>query len=345
MAGADLAVPLQASFPFARGTSSEYTSAFSISGRVGRRVTKDLMVGGMLGYRFGRARHAFDAEPASLIEDKVTILSAGPFVRYEHNFGSLSALGEFVAEGGVLVLGGSTVGLPYWEISQNFTGYAFAATPRAGFAFEPVGRLHVELLVGYRVGFAASHVLVGQQQPPGTYFYTRRDHVADLYGGLEIAVGARYGWNAPPPSPAPTPSPPPSSRSAIYIEAGGTCVFYSINYEYDFDSAPGGLRARIGGSVVPNIPGGGGGFILGTLALNLVAPGDARSLVPEGGAGFVFGPGTEGAIPTLSFGFRLQRPTWFARFVATALFPEDVGDYATGRETVLLPGVSVGMPL
>lgn len=344
MAGVDLAAPIRSAVPLARGTSSERASEFAITGRLGRRVAPGLTVGGTVGYRYGRARHTFDADPASLIEDKVTILSLGPFVRYEHAVGPLSAVGEVAADGGVLFLGGKTVGLPFHEISQNSIGYALSATPRAGFSFAPARRLRVELLAGYRLGLAAAEVRLGQQQPPGTYFYTRSEDRTDLYGGLEIAVGARYAWNAPP-SPTPAPSAPPPSQNAIYVEAGGACVAYSINYEYDLNGAPGGLRARFGGSVVPGIPGGGDGFFLGTLALHLVGKGDARSLVPEGGAGFVFGPSTEGAIPTLSLGLRLQRPTWFARLVATALFPPDVRDYATGRETLVLPGVSIGMPL
>ncbi|MEP0548247.1 MAG: hypothetical protein ABJF88_15025 [Rhodothermales bacterium] len=350
-AGVDVFAPVQPALPLARGIDTEHSRTYAFAARVGRKLTPQISVGGSAGYRYSESLNTLFADPNLLIEDKLTTLSAGPFVRYERPLGPLAGIGEFAIDGGLLLLGGKTQGLGFHEATQNYTGFALAATPRLGLAYAPAGRFRLELLAGYRFGYASIGTMIGEEEEPctvtpdycGPRFDWRRVDHAGTYGGLDVSLGVRYAWH--PPRPREASSPVVPGRHAFYAEAGGSGIFYSLNYEHDLGGAPGGLHVRIGGSVLPPFPGSDGGFALGTVALGAVPSGEVRRFVPEISAGLVAVTSDSEVVPTVSAGFRLVRPRWFARFVVTAFQPKDRRDYATGRETLFLPGVSVGVPL
>lgn len=351
-AGVDVFAPVQPALPLARGIDTEHERTYALAARVGRELTPQISVGGSAGYRYSESLNTLFADPDLLIEDKLTTLSAGPFVRYERPLGPLNGVGEFAIDGGLLLLGGKTQGLnSSWEASQGYTGFTVAATPRLGLAYAPADRFRVELLAGYRFGYASIETMIGQEEEPctvnpdycGPLFDWRSVDHAGTYGGVDVSLGVRYAWHPPRARDVSTPGVP--RRHGLYVEAGGSGLAYSLNYEHDLGGAPGGLHLRLGGSVLPAFPGGGSGFALGTVALGVVTPGEARRLVPEASAGLVAITSDSEVVPTFSAGFRLVRPRWFARLVATVIRPKDRGDYATGRVTHILPGLSFGVPL
>lgn len=364
-AGVDVFAPVQPALPLARGIDTEHERTYAFAARVERKLTPQISVGGSAGYRYSESLNTLFTDPDLVIEDKLTTLSAGPFVRYERPLGPLNGVAEFAIDGGLLLLGGKTRGLnSSWEASQGYTGFTVAATPRLGLTYAPADRFRVELLAGYRFGYASIETMVGQEEEPctvnpdycGPLFDWRSVDHAGTYGGLDVSLGVRYAWHPPRPREASAPGvqgrrpdmqdrpPVVQSRQAVYVEAGGSGIFYSLNFEHDLGGAPGGLYARIGGSVLPPFPGSEGGFALGTVALGAVPSGEARRFVPEISAGLVAVTSDSEIVPTVSAGFRLVRPRWFARFVVTVFQPKDRRDYATGRETYLLPGLSVGVP-
>lgn len=353
-AGVDVFAPAQPALPLARGIDTDHERTYAVAARIGRKLTPHVSVGGSAGYRYSESLNTFFVDPDFLIEDKLTLLSAGPFVRYERPFGLMTGIGEFAVDGGLLLLGGKTRGLNgFWETTQSFSGLALAATPRLGLAYAPANRFRVELLVGYQLGYTSIETLIGEENEPCTVepdfcdppYDTRRVNHQGTYSGIDVSLSVRYAWHPRRASAAPPPPSGPPRRHALYIEAGGSGLFYSLNYEHDLSGAPGGLYARIGGSVLPPFPGSEGGFAIGTVALGAVASGEARRFAPEVSAGLLFASSDSEVVPTVSAGLRLVRPRWFVRLVVTTLHPKARGDYDTGRDTYLLPGLSVGVPL
>lgn len=347
-AGVEVFAPVQPALPLARGIDTDHEHTYAFAARIGRTVSPPVSVGGSVGYRYSESLNTIFVDPDFLVQDKLGMLSVGPFVRYERPVGTLIGIGEFALDGGILFLGGKTRGLnEFYEVSQNYMGYSVTATPRLGLAYAPADRVRVELLASYRLGFVSIETMTGDEEESctacGPRFDWRREDRAGLSGGFDLSLGVRYALRRSTPRDAATPASP--RRHALYTEAGGSALFFSINYEHDLIGAPGGLYARLGGGGFPGFPGQGSGFGIGTVALGAVAPGEARRLAPEISVGLVALTTESEIVPTISAGFRLVRPRWFMRIVATTLHPKARGDYETGRDTYLLPGLSVGVPL
>lgn len=336
-AGVYLQLPGSYVLPFERGAKTEVPRFLGGSAEFGIHVTDRLAIGGVVSSMSYRAVYRYAAE-ALEVEERLIALGAGPFVRYTAPLAGerLRVVAELKSGLGILTVDGKQLGGRH---GHSHGGYFGALEPGAGLEVALAPSLDLTLLARYRAGVGVSEVLTpGDRDNLPPYYLAEGKPRTDFFHGFEVHGGLRFFWHERKsdvhPGGSETVREP--GRHAVYVEAAGTGFIYSLNYEHGH----GALRPRLGVSFWP-MEAAFEKSIVGIAEVSyLFATSTAFS--PEVSGGVLLLNQDEPIIPHLAFGLRLERSNWFVRLNGGFFLVDETGDYETGHDAILWPGLSYG---